>query len=187
MPRSSWSAKPVGQRQDVIGQRGDDRLRTFLGHHFVKAVKRFVVHAAAVLEALDNLVFDAAQHGQPLHRGGEVHRHRSARQQRRMLGRQLVRSIRRIVVHDAAGDHRAEPFANVALVETGLLGNLRPTSRRQLGHHIEQAGAMADADHQAQRAAVEDANQSIGKRRDFRFLRWIEDICGHVSSPVHVK
>ena len=97
------------------------------------------MHAAAVLEALDDLVFDAAEHGEPLHRGGEIGRHCRARQQAACSAGNSYVCVGWIVIHDPAGDHRAEPLADIAFVEPGLLGNLVGRRGRQLGHHIEQA------------------------------------------------
>ena len=47
------------------------------------------------------------------------------------LGRQRVGAVRRVVVDDAAGDHRAEPLAHVALGEAGAVGELVARRRRR--------------------------------------------------------
>src|SRR4029078_2866750 len=69
----------VGKRQDMIRECGHHRLSALFGHDLVEAVKCFVSDATTGTEALDNFVFDAAKHGDPLHGRRKVYRNRCSR------------------------------------------------------------------------------------------------------------
>ena len=157
MPAVKLLGQTRHQRQNVRFQRRQHRLAAVLGHDVVETWKLCVRNAAALLEAFDDLVFDAAQERNVLREHGQIVRARRPRQKSRMLGGQENRFGRGIDLDDPAGDHRAQPLAHVALIEPGLSGDLRGRRRRRPAHRIEQTGAMADRDHQAQRAVVERA------------------------------
>ena len=90
MPRASRSAKPGHERKDVRLERRQHGLAAVFGHHRVEPRELLVGNAAAVPEALDDVVFDAAEERNVL---GE-HRHvvgsGRPRQVRRVLGRQVI-------------------------------------------------------------------------------------------------
>jgi hypothetical protein len=102
--------------KDVRLQRREHRLAAVLGHHLVETGEPLVGHAAALSEALDDVVLHGAQEGDVL---GE-HRHviGSGRpgQEGGMLRRQREMGSARIDFHHTCGDHRAEPLADVTLV-----------------------------------------------------------------------
>ena len=60
-------------------------------------------------------------------------------------------------------DHRAQPLAHVALVQSGGSGDLLGRRRGQGGHRVEQTRAVADADHQCERSSVQNAEQLFGE------------------------
>ena len=71
------------EREDVRVEHREDRLRALLGHDLVEARVPLVRHAAAVPEALDDVVLDGGQRRDPLRLDGEVVRRRRARRARR--------------------------------------------------------------------------------------------------------
>ena len=60
-----------------------------------------------------------------------------------------------VVLDDAAGRHSAEPLPHVALVEASGIGDLLARRWLKLRHRVEQAGPVANADHQRQVTVVE--------------------------------
>jgi hypothetical protein len=153
------------QRQDVIVQRRDDRLRALLGHHLVEPVVRLVPHAAAVRERFHQLVLGRPEDRDELRGDGHIVGRRGARQDGRVLGRQPVGVCRRVVLDDAPGDHRPEPLADVPLVELGLRRDLVRSRRAgEPGQRVEQAGAVAERGHQCEHGVVEHAGHHPGER-----------------------
>ena len=61
MPARQPLGQPGHERQDVRLERRQHGLAAVLGHHLVEARELLVGHAAAVLEALDDVVLDAAE------------------------------------------------------------------------------------------------------------------------------
>ena len=62
------------QRQNVVRERSDNRLRALRCHHFMETVKAAIRDTASVLEFIDDFRFDEAQHTGPLVRDGNVFR-----------------------------------------------------------------------------------------------------------------
>jgi hypothetical protein len=84
-------------------------------------------------------------------------------QQRGVLGRQEERLARLVILNDAAGGHRAEPFAHVTLGQPGPVGQL-PAGRPSLRGRCEQAAAMADIHHRAEQAPAQYRHEAPTKR-----------------------
>jgi hypothetical protein len=80
-----------------------------------------------------------------------------------MLGRKAEPLRRRVVADDAARRHGAQPFADIALVESGARGELLAGQRRRIGQRVKQAGPVTDADHQPQHGIVEDIDHAPGE------------------------
>ena len=80
-----------------------------------------------------------------------------------MLGRQPVRPLPRIVLDDASGGHRAQPFAHVALLGASRCGDVRAGARGQRGHRIEQPDLVPDARHQRYGGVVENTDHPVGE------------------------
>jgi hypothetical protein len=76
--------------------------------------------------------------------------------------RQAVAAGLRIELDQLAGRHRAEPFANVALGETGLFGQLLARHRAML-HRFEQTGAVPDRNHHGERRLIGHPDQALGE------------------------
>ncbi len=66
MPSSSLLRQSGYERQDAVEDRRHHGVRAFLRHHLVKARICRVRHAAALLEALDDAILDAAEHADEL-------------------------------------------------------------------------------------------------------------------------
>src|SRR5688572_13021361 len=119
----------------------------------------------ALLEAFDDVVFDIAQERDILSEDGQVIRCGRPRQVCRVFRGQLVADALRINADDARGDHRPEPFADIALVEAGPSGNLSRSEWRLILHGVEEAGAVTDGGHQAERSIVKGIQNAAGKCR----------------------
>ena len=114
-------------------------------------------------ETLDDLLFNFAHHGNVLHQNGHVVRARGAGQDGSMLAGQPVRPGRRVIVDHARRGHSAQPFAHVALIEVGGVGDLLAGGGRQAGQRLEQAGLVPNAGQQGDRGIVQDAHEASGK------------------------
>ena len=68
---------------------------------------------------------------------------------------------RRFVVDDPPGDHRTKPFTDVALLQSRALGDVGARRLRALGHRVEQASPVADADCEAEHPVVQDADETL--------------------------
>jgi hypothetical protein len=64
------------------------------------------------------------------------------------------------VLDVAADGHRAEPLSHVALVQAGHAGERGGVAGREGGEGVEEAGAVADGDHQRDAGLVEDAEEA---------------------------
>src|SRR5215213_6694501 len=71
--------------------------------------------------------------------------------------------MRWVIVNYPAGQHRPEPFADVAFVEPSRLGNLLAGRRGEICEHIEQADLMANARHQRDTGAVQNVHHAPGE------------------------
>ena len=78
-----------------------------------------------------------------------------------MLGRQAVGPSLGVEGNDPGSHHHRQPFADVALGERRLLGDLSARRRRQCGHRVEEAGAVADPDHDGDGAVVDEARHAV--------------------------
>ena len=126
-------AEPGDERQDLLDQLRDDGLVALLRHHAGEALVGRVRHAAAALEALEDLLLDRPQQRNPLTARRHVVRTSRAGQQRGVLGRQRVGVVDRPVLDETAGHHRAEPLAHVARVESRLARDLGGARRPRTG------------------------------------------------------
>ena len=106
----------------------------------------------------------------------EVVGRRGARQPGGVLGRERVARRLGLELDDASGRHRAEPLADVALVEPGGVGELLARRAAVLGQRVEQARAMADGHHHHQRAAVQHVEHAPGERLG-ALVSYV--VCGH--------
>jgi hypothetical protein len=80
-----------------------------------------------------------------------------------MLGRQPVAAGRRIEDDQPPGDHGGQPLAHVALREPGAFGDDGAARRRQAGHGIEEAAAVADRGHDGNGPVVQNAGEPFGE------------------------
>ena len=101
----------------------EDR-RGLVALQLLEARELRVRHAAAVAEALDDPVFDGAHEREVGSDPGQVVGAGGAGEAGGALGGQAVGLGCRVVVDDAQADEAVEPFADVALVEAGGLGDL---------------------------------------------------------------
>ncbi len=153
----------VEQRQDVLVEACEHRLATVLCHHFVKARIVLVTDATSLAEAVDNAIFHLAEQANVLGENGHVVRYRGARQQGGMGGGEVVIFLLRRIPHHTSGDHGAQPFLDIARGQPSLGGYVIDVGRRQLRHGVEQPRAVADGDHQRQRALVKHVQQLVGE------------------------
>ena len=160
------------ERQDVRLERGHHRLAAVLGHHVVKPRELLVGHAAALPEALDDRVFDAAQERDVLREHRDVVGTGRARHRGGVLGRQAEGDRRRVDVDDTGRDHGAEPLADVAFVQPGPARQSGRGHRRLIAHRVEEGRPVTDRRHQAERSAVEVAQQTAGKGLSFLRIEW---------------
>ena len=123
-----------------------------------------VRHAAAVLEARDDVVLDGGEARDPLRLDGEVVGGGRAREPGGVLGRQRVAARLGVDLDDASGRHRAEPLADVALVEPGRVGELLARRVVERGKRVEEARTVTDGDHHHERAAVQQVEHAPGER-----------------------
>lgn len=121
----------AGHRQDDVDQGGVEHLTALLGHQPVKARIFAVGQAAAVAEAVDDLLFDLGQQGDELCDAREVVGAGRAGQHRGPVFRQVVGALVGRVLDHLRGDQAAEPLAYVAFVEAGSVGDLGAGGRRQ--------------------------------------------------------
>ena len=94
---------------------------------------------------------------------------------------------RGVVVDDAPGHHRAEPLADVALVESRRVGDLLARRRRQLGQRVEQAGAVADARHERDRCGVQCVEHAFRERLRLLPHPAVESPCGPPESTSRLR
>jgi len=87
-------------------------------HEGVKLRVRRVGHAAAMMEALDDLILHQGEQADVLGLQREVCRARGPGQPARTVRRQNKGQLIGIVIDNATRGHRAQPFANVARAET---------------------------------------------------------------------
>ena len=83
-------------------------------------------------------------------------------------GGQVVRGHRvrlrlRLVLDDVGGDHAAQPFPDITLVELGGGGDLGTRCAGEGRHRIEQAGLMADAEQQTDGGVVHYAHHAAAE------------------------
>ena len=105
------------------------------------------------------------QHG-AVGEGGDVV---DAGKQAGVFGRQRVGAGIGVVLEDAAGDHGAEPFAHVALLQAARSASswlVAGTLRRG----VEEAEVIADFQHQVEHAAVVDTRQGVSKGAQFLLI-----------------
>lgn len=119
--------------------------------------------AASVAERPDDLLLDLAHQRDVRHHPGEVVGPGGGGERGGVLGGQRVRRAVRLVLHDAADDHAAEPLAHVPLVELRRLGDVGARGRRQRAHGVEQARLVADAHKEAERSFVEHVGHEAGE------------------------
>ena len=153
------------QRQGDLDEGGVVDGAAVLGHQGLKSRERGIPDAAAVAEAAQDVVFDLGEQPDVLGLQGEVVRAGGAGQPRGVRGRQREGHRRRVVVDDASGGHRRQPFPHVAFVQPGDLGDPFAGGRRQCGHRVEQAATVTNADHQRQHAGVHHVQQPLGELR----------------------
>ena len=106
------------ERQGAVQKRAVERGAAALGHQLVEAFERGVRNATAFSEDLDDRRLDLSEQRHHLGELGEVVRTGGTRQHGGVLARQPVGSRHGIELDDAAGRHRTEPFADVALVQS---------------------------------------------------------------------
>ena len=149
--------------EDVFAEGANDGHVAFGGHDFVEAIEMAVVDAAAVLEAVDDFVFDAVEDGEPLYGLGDVVAAGITGEAGGVFGGELVGAPVGVVIDDATGDHRAEPFADVALVEIGGVGEGIAGGPVESGEGIEEAGAMTNGCHEGERGLIDVVDHAIGE------------------------
>src|SRR4051812_16150719 len=98
--------------------------------------KLSIRNPTALFEALDNIALDTAKQGYVLRKDREVIRRRRAREVRSVFSRQKESAAIRIDFDDSPGDHRAQPFANIALVELCLCRDLIGATGGKGAHDI---------------------------------------------------
>jgi hypothetical protein len=76
-------------------------------------------------------------------------------QERGMFGRQREPQRRRLHVDHPRGNHRAQPLANITLVETSQGRDFLRGGGLERAHDVEQARAVADRQHQTEGAVIE--------------------------------
>ncbi len=148
----------------MVFERGQDGLPAVLRHDVVKAPEAFVGHAAPVAEAGDDVVLHAAEERDVLREDGEIVARRVPAEARGVFRRQAVGPRLRVVLDDAADRHRAEPFADVALLKAGGLRDARARGMVEPRHRVEEPGAVSDRGHQGQGAGVQDVDEAVGER-----------------------
>src|SRR5215475_10873179 len=103
----------------------------------MKPRKLRVGYPAAVLEACNDFVFNTSQQTNVLGEHSHVIRSSYARQKGRVLLRQRKTIGFGIYLDNAAGDHRAQPLAHVALVEPRVTSDFIGLGRWQFPHRVE--------------------------------------------------
>src|SRR3954469_608908 len=83
----------------------------------------------------------------------------------------MERTAISINLHNAAGDHRPQPFPNVPLIQAGGLRDLLGGGWCQAGHRVEESGLMADAGHEGEPATIQDANHLSSERLDICLIQ----------------
>ena len=155
------------EREDVGFERGENRQAAIFRHHRMESRESLVRDAAAVLEARDDVVLHAAEERNILSENGQVIRPGLPRQRRGVFRWQLIADALRIDIDDARRDHRTEPFAHVALVETSVGGKFSRGHGRLAPHAVEEASPVPDGGHQAQGGFVERVHEAAAEGLGF--------------------
>ena len=135
-------------------------LPAVFGHHLVETGIARVGHAAALVKTRDDIVFDGAEQRQVLREHREVCFPLVA-QQAAVLGRQTVSHRIGIVLEHAGDGQAAEPFAHVALIETGIARQRFAGDGLARGQPRQKAGAMTERDQLQHAAFVEGADETL--------------------------
>ena len=152
------------ERQDVRLDRREHRLPAVLAHHGMETSVFFVRDSATLLEALDDVIFHASEHPDPLGEYRHVVGGGCTAQERGMLRRQFVAQGFRIDLDNTGADHGAEPFPNISLVQLRAFGNFLRSGWRRLAQDVEKSRAVANGHHQAERPIVEGGDNAAGER-----------------------
>jgi len=159
--------QPFGQslceRQDDVDQGSVEHLAALFGHDRVETGVLAVGQAPAGAEAADDLRLDLAQQRDVLRDAGQVVGSGGAGQHRRVVRRKRVCRRRGFVVDHATGHHAAQPFPDVAFVESGGVGDLGAGTRQQTRHRVEQPGLMSDTGQDRDTRAVDRAHHRVGE------------------------
>ena len=156
--------EPVRERQRLLQQcRLEDRRRQ-LSHVRVEVPELRVRNAAAVPEALDEVVVDRRHLSNDLGERGHVVGPCRPRQKNSMFRRQHIRARPRVVFDNPADRHRAQPFAHIPLVQAARPSDLRTRRGRQTGQSIEQPRPVSQPEHQRQKPTVNDPERLLTKR-----------------------
>jgi hypothetical protein len=149
----------------------------------VEAVVVAVRQPAAVPETVDDPRLDRAEHRKILeiaaHRpiGGVGSKERAMRcGQNKFAGPAVDRN-------DPGGRHRAQPFADITLVEPGACCQLVAGQRPPALHRAEQPRAVADRDHQPGHTVVDHRDQPFCERFFLGIERLRFNCIGH---EVHI-
>ena len=151
------------QWQDRVDQRGVVSHATVLSHQLLKPRVRCVRDAAAVAEAVDQGLLNLSQQRNELGLHRQVIGAGAPRQPCRVLSRQRVGVVGRVVVDHAAGQHGPQPLPDVAFVQSSRFRNLLTGRRRETRHGVEQTDLVADARHQRDARAVQHIHHALGE------------------------
>jgi hypothetical protein len=158
--------EPVDQRELALDEGSVVHLRAHLAHELLELGEPRVGHPTPDPEALHDLVLDPAHERGELGHVGQVPRAGRPREARRVLRRQHVGVVGRVVVDEAPHGHGVQPLPDVALVEAGGLGHLLAGRRLQLRQRVEQARPMPHAHHQREQRRVQQPHHLAGKGLD---------------------
>ncbi len=170
MPLRRSASSPGTSPHDRV-ERAHHALAAVLRHHLVEAAERRVRDAPPRPEALDDAVLDRPEQRDVLRVDREVVGRGGAREERRVRGGQAVAAALRLVLDDPRRHHRAEPLANVALVEPRLARELVARRVRQAHHRVEQPRAVADRRHERRPGLVEHPDEPPAERLDHLRVR----------------
>ena len=178
------SRQPVDKARDER-ERGTEKRRvehgrTLFGHELLKPREPGVGHSTALSKRVHNFRFHFTEHRYELGQSGHVVGPGSARQHCRVFGWEVVTLGGCVVDDDPPRCERTQPFAHVPLVQPGRIGDLGACGRTKVGHGIQQTGAMADAEHEGERAAIEDTHHLAAEGLH---LGYVEFGCGQLNTP----